>query len=209
MQTKLMLDKDSEKKTNSNNIKIMFEQSALNSVIYSDPYVKIVSFIKLIDFLDLPVIYLDFDLLYSGYVTAKIITKHDRLELLQPTRDNWNDLFRGIITRLSKQRIVLILDSLNGFFSLFNDKKDVGMFINSYVMLIAATAKITNSNIIIANMAKREGEGWILSTIGRQIVDAKNMSKIQLEKENSQIKLNVLSSPENISVVIPIDFELR
>lgn len=204
-----MLDKDSKKKTNSNDIKMMFEQSALNSVIYSDPYVKIVSFIKLIDFLDLPVIYLDFDLLYSGYVTAKIITKHDRLELLQPTRDNWNDLFRDIIMRLSKQRTVLILDSLNGFFSLFNDKKDVGMFINSYVMLIVATAKITNSNIIIANMAKREGEGWILSTIGRQIVDVKNMSKIQLEKENSQIKLNVLSSPENISSVIPIDFELR
>lgn len=204
-----MLDKDSEKKTNFDNIKMMFEQSVLNSVIYSDPYVKIVSFIKLIDLLDLPVIYLDFDLLYSGYVTAKIIPKHDRLELFQPTRDNWNSLVRDIIVSLSKQKSVLILDSLNGFFSLFNDKKDVGMFINSYVMLISATAKMTNSNIIIANMAKREGEGWILSTIGRQIIDAKNMSKIQLERENSEIKLDVISSSENISSVIPIDFELR
>lgn len=204
-----MLVKDSEKKVNFDNIKMMLERNVLSSVIYSDPYVKTISFIKLIDLLDVPIIYLDFDLLYSGYVTAKIITKHNRLELFQPTSDNWNDLVRRVIVSLSKQRSVLILDSVNGFFSLFNDKKNVGMFINSYVMLMTATAKMTNSNIIIANMAKREGEGWILSTIGRQIIDAKNMSKIQLERENSKIKLGVISSSENISFVIPIDFELR
>ncbi|MBI3253863.1 MAG: hypothetical protein HYZ56_04040 [Nitrosopumilales archaeon] len=58
-------------------------------------------------------------------------------------------------------------------------------------------------------MAKREGGGWILSTIGRQITDAKNVAKIQLERENSEIRLDVISSSENISSVIPIDFELR
>lgn len=203
-----VLNKDSEKKTCSDYVKITLEQNVLNSIIYSDPYVKTVFFIKLIDLLDLPIIYLDFDLLYSGYVTAKIIPKHDKLELFQPTRDNWNDLFRNIITSISKQRSVLILDSLNGFFSLFNDKKDVGMFVNFYIMLIAAIAKMTNSNIVVASMAKREGQGWVLSTIGRQIIDAKNMSKIQLERENSKIKMNIISS-EDISYVIPIGFELR
>ena len=48
----------------------------------------------------------------------------------------------------------------------------------------------------------------MLSTIGRQIIDAKNMSKIQLKRENSKIKMSVISS-EDISYVIPIDFELR
>lgn len=202
------MNKNSENKTDFDDIKIIFEQNALNSIIYSDPYVKAAFFIKLIDLVDLPIIYLDFDLLYSGYVTAKIIPKQDKLGLFQPTRDNWKDLFRDIITSISKQRSILILDSLNGFFSLFNDKKDVGMFINSYIMLLAATAKMTNSNTVIASMAKSEGGGWVLSTIGRQIIDAKNMSKIQLERENSKIKMSVLS-PSNTSFVIPIDFELR
>ena len=207
MQTMSVLNKDS-KRTDSYDIKITLEQNVLNSIIYSDPYVKTVFFIKLIDLLDLPIIYLDFDLLYSGYVTAKIVPKHDKLELFQPTRDRWNDLFRKIITGISRQRTILILDSLNGFFSMFNDKKDVGIFINSHIMLIAAIAKMTNSNVVVANMAKKEEQGWVLSTIGRQIIDAKNMSKIQLEQENSKIKMNVVSS-ENASFVIPIDFELR
>lgn len=202
-----VLNKDS-KRTNSYDVKITLEQNVLNSIIYSDPYVKTIFFIKLIDLLDLPMIYLDFDLLYSGYVTAKIIPKHDKLELFQPTRDNWNDLFRKIITSISRRRTVLILDSLNGFFSLFNDKKDVGMFVNSYTMLIAAIAKMTDSNVVVASMAKKEEQGWVLSTIGRQIIDTKNMSKMQLEIENSKIKLSVVSS-EDISYVIPIDFELR
>ncbi|MBM3910060.1 MAG: hypothetical protein FJ356_00225 [Thaumarchaeota archaeon] len=202
-----VLNKDS-KRTHSYDIKITLEQNILNSIIYSDPYVKTVFFIKLIDLLDLPVIYLDFDLLYSGYVTAKIVPKHDKLGLFQPTRDRWNDLFRKIITDISRQRTILILDSLNGFFSMFNDKKDVGMFINSSIMLISAIAKMTSSTVVVASMAKKEEQGWVLSTIGRQIIDAKNMSKIQLEQENSKIKMNVVSS-EDASFVIPIDFELR
>ncbi|MEX0656767.1 MAG: hypothetical protein WD154_04400 [Nitrosopumilaceae archaeon] len=201
------MNKDS-KRASSSDVKIALEQNVLNSIIYSDPYVKTVFFIKLIDLLDLPIIYLDFDLLYSGYVTAKIVPKHDKLELFQPTRDNWNGLFRNIITSISRQRTVLILDSLNGFFSLFNDEKDVGIFVNSYIMLIAAIANMTNSNVVVASMAKREELGWVLSTIGRQVIDAKNMSRIQLERENSKIKMNVISS-EDISCVIPIDFELR
>lgn len=207
MQTMSVLNRDS-KRTDSYDIKIILEQNVLNSIIYSDPYVKTVFFIKLIDLLDLPIIYLDFDLLYSGYVTAKIIPKHNKLELFQPTRDRWNDLFRKIITGISRQRTILILDSLNGFFSMFNDKKDVGMFINSHIMLIASIAKMTNSNVVVSSMAKKEEQGWVLSTIGRQIIDAKNMSKIQLEQENSKIKMNVVSS-EDASFVIPIDFELR
>ena len=204
----MLLLKNSEKKTCSDDVKIILEQNVLNSIIYSDPYVKTVFFIKLVDWLDLPIIYLDFDLLYSGYVTAKIISKHDKLELFQPTRDNWNDLFRNVCSYISKHRSVLILDSLNGFFSLFNDKKDVGMFVNSHIMLIAAIAKMTNSNVVVASMAEKEEQGWVLSTIGRQIIDAKDMSKIQLKRENSKIKMNVISS-EDISYVIPIDFELR
>jgi len=200
-----VLNGDSEKE--SFDAKIMLEQSVLNSVMCSDPYVKTAFFIKLIDLLDLPTVYLDFDLLYSGYFGAKIIPKHDRLELFQPTRDNWNDLFRDVVTSVSKQRSLLILDSLNGFFSLFYNKKDVGMFVNSCIMLMSATAKMTDSRIVVASMAKKEDQGWVLSTIGRQIIDAKNMTKMHLELENSEIKIDAIS--KDALYVIPIDFELR
>jgi len=195
---------NSEKK--SSDVKTILEQNVLNSVMCSDPYVKTAFFIKLVDLMDLPIVYLDFDLLYSGYLTAKIVPECDKLQVFQPTRDNWNDLFRDVIASISKQKSLLIFDSLNGFFSLFYNKKDVGMFVNSYIMLLSATAKLTDSSVVVASMAKKEDQVWVLETIGRQIIDAKNMTKMQLELKNSKIKI---SNSTNVECVIPIDFELR
>ncbi|MBM3895155.1 MAG: hypothetical protein FJ359_01800 [Thaumarchaeota archaeon] len=195
---------NSEKK--SSDVKTILEQNVLNSVMCSDPYVKTAFFIKLVDLMDLPIVYLDFDLLYSGYLTAKIVPECDKLQVFQPTRDNWNDLFRDVIASISKQKSLLIFDSLNGFFSLFYNKKDVGMFVNSCIMLLSATAKLTDSSVVVASMAKKEDQVWVLETIGRQIIDAKNMTKMQLELKNSKIKI---SNSTNVECVIPIDFELR
>jgi len=195
---------NSEKK--SSDVKTILEQNVLNSVMCSDPYVKTAFFIKLVDLMDLPIVYLDFDLLYSGYLTAKIVPECDKLQVFQPTRDNWNDLFRDVIASISKQKSLLIFDSLNGFFSLFYNKKDVGMFVNSCIMLLSATAKLTDSSVVVASMAKKEDQVWVLETIGRQIIDAKNMTKMQLELKNAKIKI---SNSTNVECVIPIDFELR
>jgi hypothetical protein len=190
----------------NSDVKTILEQNVLNSVMCSDPYVKTAFFIKLVDLIDLPIVYLDFDLLYSGYLTAKIVPEYDKLQVFQPTRDNWNDLFRDVVASVSKQKSLLILDSLNGFFSLFYNKKDVGMFVNSCIMLLSATAKLTDSSVVVASMAKKEEQVWVLDTIGRQVVDAKNMTKMQLELKNSKIKI---SNSTNVECVIPIDFELR
>ncbi|MBM3896348.1 MAG: hypothetical protein FJ360_01170 [Thaumarchaeota archaeon] len=190
----------------NSDVKTILEQDVLNSVMCSDPYVKTAFFIKLVDLIDLPIVYLDFDLLYSGYLTAKIVPEYDKLQVFQPTRDNWNDLFRDVIASISKQKSLLILDSLNGFFSLFYNKKDVGMFVNSCIMLLSATAKLTDSSVVVASMAKKEDQVWVLETIGKQIIDAKNMTKMQLELKNSKIKI---SNSTNVECVITIDFELR
>jgi hypothetical protein len=190
----------------SSDVKTMLEQNVLNSVMCSDPYVKTAFFIKLVDLIDLPIVYLDFDLLYSGYLTAKIVPEYDKLQVSQPTRDNWNNLFRDVVANISKQKSLLIFDSLNGFFSLFYNKKDVGMFVNSCIMLLSKTAKLTDSSVVVASMAKKEDQVWVLDTIGRQVVDAKNMTKMQLELKNSKIKI---SNSTNVECVIPLDFELR
>lgn len=194
------------KDSKQNDVRRLLEQNTLNLVFCSEPYVKAAFFIKLVDLLDLPIVYLDFDLLYSGYLTAKIIPEYDKMELFQPTRDNWNDLFRSVIASISKQKSLLILDSLNGFFSLFYDKKDVGMFVNSCIMLFSTTAKLTDSTVVIASMAKKEDQGLVLDTIGRQVIDAKNMTRMRLELKDSKIKV---SNSTNVECIIPIDFELR
>ena len=92
----------------SSDVKTMLEQNVLNSVMCSDPYVKTAFFIKLVDLIDLPIVYLDFDLLYSGYLTAKIVPEYDKLQVFQPTRDNWNNLFRDVVASISKQKSLLI-----------------------------------------------------------------------------------------------------
>jgi hypothetical protein len=111
-----------------------------------------------------------------------------------------------VVASISKQKSLLIFDSLNGFFSLFYNKKDVGMFVNSCIMLLSKTAKLTDSSVVVASMAKKEDQVWVLDTIGRQVVDAKNMTKMQLELKNSKIKI---SNSTNVECVIPLDFELR
>jgi hypothetical protein len=197
-----MLNKDSKY-----DVGRLFERNTLNLVFCSDPYVKAAFFIKLVDLLDLPIVYLDFDLLYSGYLRAKIVPEYDKMELFQPTKDNWNDLFQSVIASILKQKSLLILDSLNGFFSLFYDKKDVGIFVNSCIMLFSATARLTDSSVVIASMAKKEDQAWVLDTIGRQVIDAKNITKMNLELKNSKIKVGGIST--KVEYTIPIDFELR
>ena len=62
-------------------------------VFYNDSFVKAGFFAKIMSKWDAPVFYFDFDLLYSGYVTAEEIPLPKNLTILSPDSDN---LFENI-----------------------------------------------------------------------------------------------------------------
>lgn len=186
--TRFVLDKNPE----LDFIKI-FESHTLNLIMHSEPFLKQNFLNKIILTTNYPVLYLDIDLLFSGYVTSKIITPNQGLTIFQPNRQKLLDIIKTILLEISKKKSMLIIDSLNGLFNLNHENKDAGRLVNSYIMLFVSIAKNSNSKVIVSGMTRRKNnEEWVLSITGRHILESKQMTIIQLERKNSNIIANLL-----------------
>jgi len=211
--TRLALDKNPKQYSDEDLSSIMkiFELNTLNSIMFSDPFLKTIFLNKLILKTNTPILYLDFDLLYSGYVTSNIISLRDGVTLYRPTKDDWIKTLKTILLKLSENKSMLIIDSLNGLFNLHNEKKDAGRLINSYIMFLSCVAKMSNSCIVLPSIIrKKNDEGWALSITGRHVIESKQMNRIQLDQINSNIIANVIGEKDNTkqSIKIPIQSEL-
>ena len=191
-------------------IKIL-ETTPLNLIMHSDPFLKISFLNKVILTTNFPVIYLDFDLLYSGYVTSKIISPSQGITLYQPNRNELLQTIKMILLEISEKKSMLIIDSLNGLFNFYHENKDAGRLVNSYIMLFCSLAKNSNSSILISGMTrKKNNEKWVLSITGRHVLETKQMNTIWIERQNSNIIANILdekSLPKK-SYNIPMQSEL-
>ena len=80
-------------------------------VFYNDSFVKAGFFAKIMSKWDAPVFYFDFDLLYSGYVTAEEIPLPKNLTILSPDSDN---LFEETLSDLglNEKREILMKNSI-------------------------------------------------------------------------------------------------
>jgi len=171
--------------------------NTLTSILCSEPFAKAAFLSKLVCEIDKPVIYLDFDLLYSGYVNSEMIPKSSNVSIFAPSKADWNQVLKNILLKISNQKSVVIIDSLNGLYSLL-DGKNVGRLVNAYIMLIAFMAKESGSSVLFSSMVRRkEKEGWVLSPTGRRIVDTK-MTKIYLKKFNSEITMEIIGDDESV-----------
>jgi hypothetical protein len=211
--TRLALDKNPKQYSDEDLSSIMkiFELNTLNSIMFSDPFLKTIFLNKLILKTNTPIFYLDFDLLYSGYVTSNIISLRNGVTLYRPTKDDWIKTLKTILLKLSENKSMLIMDSLNGLFNLHNEKKDAGRLINSYIMFLSCVAKMSNSCIVLPSIIrKKNDEGWALSITGRHVIESKQMNRIQLDQINSNMIANVIGEKDNTkqSIKIPIQSEL-
>jgi hypothetical protein len=161
--------------------------------MHSDPFLKTSFLNKVILTTDFPVIYLDFDLQYSGYVTSKIISPSQRITLYQPNRNELLQTIKMILLEISEKKSMLIIDSINGLFNFYHENKDAGRLVNSYIMLFCSLARKSNSCILISGMTrKKNNEEWVLSITGRHVLKTKQMNTIWLERQNSNIIANLL-----------------
>ncbi|MDE1769128.1 MAG: hypothetical protein KGI28_01060 [Thaumarchaeota archaeon] len=198
-----MFKNPSNESSSSNlNLQTILEQELINSVFYSDPFLKAGFVSKLVHDAKLQVLYLDLDLLYSGYVVSGTLPTIENLSLFQPTTETLNQMLKEILVKASLSQTIIIVDSLNGLFNILNRKKNVGKTVMSIVMLLASIAKMTKSYLVIASMVRyKKEEGWILSPTGKRLIEAKNSKKILLEYGKDGI---VLSIPDGSSkLVIP------
>ena len=184
------------------NLQTMLEQDLINSVFYPDPFLKAGFISKLVQDTKLEVLYLDLDLLYSGYVVSGTIPTEKNLTLFQPTTQTLYKMIKEILVKASLSQTIIIVDSLNGLFNMLNRKKNIGKTVMSIMMLFASMAKMTKSYLVITSMVRyKKEEGWILSPTGKRLIETKNSKKILLEHGKDGIVLNMPS--DSCKLVIP------
>ncbi|MGI0007325.1 MAG: hypothetical protein ACREAR_04935 [Nitrosotalea sp.] len=184
------------------NLQTVLGQDLINSVFYSDPFLKAGFISKLVQDTELQVLYLDLDLLYSGYIVSGTISIENNVTIFQPTSETLYDMIKEILVKASLSQTIIVVDSLNGLFNILNRKKNVGKIVMSILMLLASIAKMTKSYLVVASMVRyKKEEGWIMSPTGKRLVETKNSKKILLEHGKEGIVLSMPS--DSCKLVIP------
>ena len=179
-----MLDKSHEIISDDNleYIQDEFKKNIPNLILCSNSFHKIEFLNKIIISTKNPIIFVDMDLLYSGYIESKMIQEKENLTIFQPSNLNWKEKLSEIITKVSKKEFLIIIDSFNGIYNLFDDLESA-RFVNSCIMLLSSLGKQTNSTIVITAMArKKENSEWILSPGGKHIMKSAKMGIYFLKK---------------------------
>lgn len=192
------MDKNHNQALNQNISQIQSEFYGRNPnfVLSSNPFVKTEFLHKLVESMNLPVFFLDCDLLYSGYVASGIIKKNDKLKFFVTTKSSLNNDIKQIIKKIENEKSLIILDSLNGLYNMFDELEYV-RFINSTIMLLSSVAKYSKSIIIITGMArKNENKEFVLSPTGRQIVRIKKAGFYELGISETSLILNLMENTQ-------------
>jgi len=178
-------------------IKDMLEQNTLNVIFYDDSFTKTTFFVKELSKWNIPIFYLDFDLLYSGFVKSRQTPLPKNITLLCPNADNLHENLKSVIDKISKIKSLVIIDSLNGFFNLLEDRKDTGQIINSFIMLLVSSAKHTKSTVMVGILSRlNEEKKPILYNTGRHVIDNAQFAKIQLTGSGNNTLVEALNSGE-------------
>ena len=132
-----------------------------------------------------PVVLLDFDLLYTGYVRAGVIPRHENVTTYLPARENWQEIFKEVVMRVSGGSTTLIVDSLNGFFSVFDDK-DSGRYANSCMMMMASCTGGSRGRIFLCGVAGQGADGgWRLHPSGRHVLENGSISQFFVDRHGA------------------------
>jgi len=110
----------------NNTIQLALEKKPINLISYYDSYAKIALINELNAESNKKIIYLDFDLLFSGYINSNIISESENLSLFQVQKQSWEYILQQTLLEISSNKSIIIIDSINVFYNLFRERNDVG-----------------------------------------------------------------------------------
>ena len=203
----MVLDKNPEQilDTELIYVKNEFSNKNPNIILCSEPFLKAEFLNELIESNKYPIIFLDFDLLYSGYIVSEMIKKNDRIEIYRPNKIDWKKIISEIAKRISNEKFLVVIDSFNGFYNIF-DEKESGRFINASLMLLSSIGRERGSSVIITAMVRKNDNGeWILSPGGRHIIDSKKSGIYHLKRIGNSLMLSSLNQMGTTEKIFKID----
>lgn len=112
-----------------------------------------------------PVLYLDFDLLYTGYHRDATDPK---VTVFRPDRDNLDKIMGQITDRISSDPHTVIVDSLAGASNVIRGA-DPAILLNVYLMMAASTMS-GGSRLIVASLGKKRDGEWVCVPINRHVI---------------------------------------
>ncbi len=203
----MVLDKSPEQILDNNLIHIQneFEKNIPSIVLCSEPFHKTEFLNRLINSVDGPIIFVDMDLLYTGYVESGMIQKKDNVIIFHPNKASWREKLSEIINKISKEKFLVVIDSFNGVYSIFDDI-DSARFINSCIMLLSSIGRQTSSSVVITTMArKKENDEWILLPGGKQIIKSGKTGIYFLKKIENSLIISTLEDRDTNSKIFKIE----
>jgi len=196
----LLLDKNPKQILDGDftQIKNEFSDKNPNIILCSNPFLKSEFLNRFVNSNKFPVIFLDFDLMYSGFFVSGMIKKNDYLKIFQINRTHWEKDLKEVVKQISREKVLVILDSLNGVYNMF-DELESARIINATIMLLSSVAKYTNSLIVVMGIGTKNDNGeWILSPSGRHLMNSKKSGIYYLSLTESGIILkSIKNSHEN------------
>ena len=155
-------------------------------LFYENSFSKIKLIQEIISKQSLPILYIDLDFLFSGYVKSKLLTIPN-LTLFNTLESKVNEILPEILTKISTKPHLVIFDSINGLYNTLSSDTDSGRLVNSILMLLARNVSFSNSILIISALAGKKENNWILPN-GRQILENNKMKKF-LISDRSKITI--------------------
>ena len=181
-------------------IRHALEQKTTNMIFYEDSFTKTSFFTREISTWKVPIFYLDFDLQYTAFVKSGITQEMENLNLLHPENGSLREGLKSVIAKISREKSLIIIDSLNGFFNILEGNKDLGRLVNSFLMLLVSAANHSKSTIIVGTLSKLNEEGrWVLYNTGRSVIDNEHFTKIQLTSKENDTFAMLLNSDNSSS----------
>ena len=193
-----MLDKSPELILDNNlvHIKNEFELNIPNLVLCSEPFHKEEFLYRLMNSIENQIIFVDMDLLYTGYVESGMIPKKNNVIIFHPEKKNWGKKLTEIVAKVSKEKFLIVIDSFNGVYNIFDDLESA-RFVNSCIMLLSSLTNQTGSSVIITGMVrKKENVGWVISPGGKQIVKSAKTGIYIIKKNQNDLIFTTLEETD-------------
>ena len=181
-----MLDKNH---TTFENFQLLEENLIPSSsylLFYQNAFSKIKLIQKITSTQSLPILYIDLDFLFSGYVKSQLLTMPN-LTLFSTLESKANEILPEILTKISTEPHLVIFDSINGLYNTLSNDADSGRLVNAILMLFARNVSFSNSILIISALAGKKEDNWILPN-GRQILENDKMKKFVIS-DRSKIRI--------------------
>ena len=197
----MLLDKNPEINLNDNleYFQNEFKKNVPSLVLCSNSFHKIEFLNKIIISEKNPIIFVDMDLLYSGYIESKMIEQKENLMIFRPNKLDWKERLANIICKISEKEFLIIIDSFNGIYNLFDDLESA-RFVNSCLMLLSALGKQSDCSIVVTGMAKKNDSfEWILSPGGKHIMKLSETNVYYLKKIENNLTIRIIDNDQNKS----------